>query len=113
MRLIEWEVGEDGYEEQIVIPKEQRELAAAEGIGTENKHINWVIFKFTADTRKMSFRYSVLCGMAYDAVGAVKLGIPEGFNFLKFKLIQFLKNIVELTISKIWNAQFGKQKMTM
>jgi len=40
MRLIEWEVGEDGYEEQIVIPKEQRELAAAEGIGTENKHIN-------------------------------------------------------------------------
>ncbi len=30
-------MGEDGYEEQIVIPKEQRELAAAEGIGTENK----------------------------------------------------------------------------
>jgi len=37
MRLIEWEVGEDGYEEQIVIPKEQRELAATEGIGTEYK----------------------------------------------------------------------------
>ena len=35
MRLIEWEVGEDGYEEQIVIPKEQRELAATEGIDTE------------------------------------------------------------------------------
>ncbi len=31
MRLIEWEVGEYGYEEQIVIPKEQKELAAAEG----------------------------------------------------------------------------------
>ena len=31
MRLIEWEVGEDVYEEQIVIPKEQRELATAEG----------------------------------------------------------------------------------
>ena len=30
-------MGEDGYEEQIVIPKEQRELAAAKGIGTENK----------------------------------------------------------------------------
>ena len=27
MRLIEWEVPEDGYEEQIVIPKEKRELA--------------------------------------------------------------------------------------
>jgi len=37
MRLIEWEVAEDGYEEQIIIPKEQRNLAAEEGIGTENK----------------------------------------------------------------------------
>ena len=26
MRLIEWEVAEHGYEEQIVIPKEQREM---------------------------------------------------------------------------------------
>jgi hypothetical protein len=25
MRLIEWEVSEDGYEEQIVIPKEKRD----------------------------------------------------------------------------------------
>ena len=37
MRLIEWEVAEDGYEEQIVIPKEERDLAAQEGISTENK----------------------------------------------------------------------------
>ncbi len=37
MRLIEWEVGEDGYEEQIIIPKEQRDLAAQEEISTENK----------------------------------------------------------------------------
>ncbi len=36
MRLIEWEVAEDGYEEQIVIPKEKRALADAEGISTEN-----------------------------------------------------------------------------
>jgi len=35
MRLIEWEVAEDGYEEQINIPKEQRDLAEAEGISTE------------------------------------------------------------------------------
>ena len=28
MRLIEWEVSEDGYEEQIVFPKEKRDLAA-------------------------------------------------------------------------------------
>ncbi len=32
MRLIEWEVSQDGYEEQIVIPKEKRGLAAEEGI---------------------------------------------------------------------------------
>ena len=32
-----WEVSEDGYEEQIVIPKKARDLAAKEGIGTENK----------------------------------------------------------------------------
>ena len=30
MRLIERAVAEDGYEEQIVIPKEKRELAASE-----------------------------------------------------------------------------------
>ena len=36
MRLIEWEVSEDGYEEQILIPEEKRDLAAKEGISTEN-----------------------------------------------------------------------------
>ncbi len=35
MRLIEWEVVEDGYEEQINIHREQRDLADEEGIGTE------------------------------------------------------------------------------
>ena len=37
MRLIEWEVTEDGYEEQISIPQTQRDLAEAEGISTEVK----------------------------------------------------------------------------
>jgi hypothetical protein len=37
MRLIEWEVNEDSYQEQIVIPEAQRQLAAQEGISTENK----------------------------------------------------------------------------
>jgi len=37
MNLIEWEVNEDDYQEQIVIPETQRELAAKEGISTENK----------------------------------------------------------------------------
>ncbi len=31
-----WVVSEDGYEEQIVIPKEKRDLSDAEGISTEN-----------------------------------------------------------------------------
>ncbi len=35
MPLIGWEVAKDGYEEQINIPKEQRDLAKAEGISTE------------------------------------------------------------------------------
>ena len=35
MRLIEWEIAEDGYEEQINIHREQRDLAEEEGIGTE------------------------------------------------------------------------------
>ena len=30
-------MAEDGYEEQIIIPKEQRDLANQEGINTENK----------------------------------------------------------------------------
>ena len=37
------------------------------------------IFKFAADTRKMPFRLSVLCGAASDAVDAVKLEIPQGY----------------------------------
>ncbi len=36
MRLIEWEVAEDVYEEQINIPKEKRDLAEEEGIGTKD-----------------------------------------------------------------------------
>ncbi len=37
MRLIEWEVNEDDYQELIIIPSEQRKLAEEEGIGTGNK----------------------------------------------------------------------------
>jgi len=37
MRLIEWEVEEDGYQEQINIPADKRKLAAEEGIETEVK----------------------------------------------------------------------------
>jgi len=37
MKLIEWEVNEDDYQEQIVIPETQRKLAVNQGISTENK----------------------------------------------------------------------------
>ena len=37
MKLIEWEVNEDTYQEQIIIPEAQRKLAANQGISTENK----------------------------------------------------------------------------
>ena len=37
MKLIEWEVSEDSYQEQINIPKEIRDLAQEEGISTEVK----------------------------------------------------------------------------
>ncbi|MBW2639073.1 MAG: D-glycero-beta-D-manno-heptose 1,7-bisphosphate 7-phosphatase [Deltaproteobacteria bacterium] len=42
-----------------------------------------------------------LCGTASDAVDAVKLEIPQGFKLLKFKMSEYLKNIVKLIISKI------------
>ncbi len=54
----------------------------------------------------MSFRYSLLCETASDTVDAVKWKIPQGFKFLKFKMAEYLKNIIKLTISKILNAQF-------
>ncbi|MGD9161967.1 MAG: hypothetical protein PVG39_26385 [Desulfobacteraceae bacterium] len=37
MRLIEWEVNEDDYQEQINIPSEQRKIAEKEGINTDYK----------------------------------------------------------------------------
>ena len=37
MKLIEWEVAEDSYQEQINIPKGIRDLAQEEGISTQVK----------------------------------------------------------------------------
>lgn len=37
MKLIEWELTEDTYQEQINISETQRKLAADQGISTENK----------------------------------------------------------------------------
>jgi len=35
----------------------------------------------------MLLRYSQLCAIAFDTVGAVKLEIPKGFEFVKFKTL--------------------------
>lgn len=45
MKLLEWEVSEDNYQEQINIPKAIRDLADEEGIGTDNK--NKVVVRLT------------------------------------------------------------------
>jgi hypothetical protein len=37
MRLLEWEVAEDNYQEQIIIPVKKRKMAEEEGIGTQVK----------------------------------------------------------------------------
>ena len=39
------------------------------------------IIELAADTRKMVFRYSELCGKASDAEDAVRSAIPTGFPF--------------------------------
>ena len=65
------------------------------------------IFKFVADTRKMSFRYSFLCGMASDTVDVMKLRIPSSFKFLKIKMEEYIKNIIKLTISKFETISLG------
>lgn len=38
----------------------------------------------------MLFRYSLLCGTAFDAVDAVKSEIPEGSTFLASEQAEFL-----------------------
>ena len=44
----------------------------------------------------MSFRYRRRCKTASDTVDTVKLEVPRGFKFLKFKMTEYLKNIVNL-----------------
>jgi hypothetical protein len=47
------EVSEDGYEEQILIPEEKRDLAAKEGISTENGQkvtLHWQVIHYRKST---------------------------------------------------------------
>jgi len=52
-------------------------------------NLNRAIFKFASDIRKMSFRYSCLCGTASDTIDAVKLEIPQ-VNTTKFHNLPIL-----------------------
>jgi len=49
----------------------------------------------------MLFCHSLLCGTAFDAVDAVKLVIPLGFMFSKFRLAEFPIIMVKFHIVKI------------
>ena len=51
--------------------------------------------------RKMSFRYSRLCGKASDTVGAVRSAIPTGFKFMRNHLCFFIKNQHDMLFKKI------------
>jgi len=44
-------------------------------------NLNCAIVEVAVATRKMTFRYSGLCGMSSDAVDAVRSAIPMGFKF--------------------------------
>ncbi len=56
------------------------------------------------------FRYSRLCGTVSDAVDAVKLEIPKGAKLLKFKMSEYLKNIVKVTFQKFETLSLGITK---
>jgi hypothetical protein len=55
----------------------------------------------------MLFRYSRLCGTASDAVSAVillrriKIGNPVEFKIIEIQNVEYLKNMIKLTVSKI------------
>ena len=48
------------------------------------------IIELAADTRKMAFRYSEICGKASDALDVVRSAIPTGFTFLRINLGKIL-----------------------
>jgi len=60
-------VAEDGYEEQIVIPNEKREMAASEGIGTENKDQVAVQITYISVT-VIALRKSVLTSKTFNCL---------------------------------------------
>jgi hypothetical protein len=59
------------------------------------------IVELAADTRKMVFRYSRLCGKASDAVGAVRSAIPTGFEFFRIAYGNIELNKHNLSSKKI------------
>ena len=48
------------------------------------------IVEVAAATRKMTFRYSGLCGTASDDVDGVRSAIPKGFIFSKLEPVYIL-----------------------
>jgi hypothetical protein len=62
------------------------------------KRSNQAIVEVAIATRKMSLRYSYLCGTASDAVDMVRSAIPQGFKLKILKSMDFLrlKNVTSI-----------------
>ena len=72
MKLIEWEVSEDSYQEQILIPKKIRDLAKQEGISTKIKS------KVSASVLNMNTGESYSARLAIT--GNYQLYLPVGIQ---------------------------------
>jgi hypothetical protein len=93
----------------ITVLQNESDLTKSEAESVVNLfcNLNRAIFKFAIDIRKMSFRYSFLCGMASDTIDAVKLEIPQGFKFLKFRMPESYKILLNKPFQKFETISLG------
>ena len=98
-------------EDLITSLKNETDLtkSEAESNSTVNIFCNLIraIFKFASDIRKMSFRYSFLCGMASDTIDTAKLEIPQGFKFLKLRMPESFKILLNKPFQKFEMISLG------
>ena len=89
------EVAEDGYEEQIIIPKEKREFAAREGITTENKQ------KVTVQIMNLTTGESYIGRLAITGTHQI---------YLSTEIQQMLKDSGKVSPSRRPNPDLGRVK---
>ena len=93
----------------IITLRTEADLSKSEAESAVNLscNLNRAIFKFASDIRKMSFRYSFLCGMAFDTIDKVKLEIPQGFKFLKLRMPESFKILLNKPFQKFEMISLG------